>query len=167
MDTATAYNGPAGRGGPLSRSITERVRKAAAAAAFGAWECSLRVNGRIDSNDLTNSIMLVFVAPWMFIGMGIFLPDGSWGNRAFCIAIGMLFLCVGIVLFRSAWQWRQAGEALIHLFDSGAVLERTKGHLFMLPYADTSVDSVLWQESIEGGERPCQHCGSRFRMTEP
>lgn len=144
---------------PSTRSLTERARQAATAAGFGAWEQSLRVNGHVDGMELLNGSMLVFFAPWVFIAMGIFLPgpEGSWGDRALCIGFGVFFLCFGVVLFPKAWRRRQAGEALIHLFGSGAVLERAKEEVFALPYANTPVDHVTWQEAIEGGHRPRTH----------
>jgi len=142
---------------PSIHSVTERARQAAASANFGSWERSLRVNGHVDGSDITNGAILVFFAPWVFIAMGLFMPGGSWWMRAFCIAIGLIFLCVGLALFPKAWRRRRAGAAITHLFGGGAVLERTKGQIFALSYADTPVDYVSWKEPIEGGERTRQH----------
>jgi len=124
-------------------SVTERAGQAADVAGFGPWERSLQVNGRIDGRYLTNGAMLVFCAPWGPIAIGLFMPGGSWWMRIFCVAIGVIFLCVGLALFPQAWRRRQAGAALIHLFGNGAVLERTKGQIFALCYADTPADYVF------------------------
>ena len=142
----------------MSRSLTERARKAAFAANLGAWERSLLVNGRIDKSHLMNGIALVFLVPWIFIAMGIFLPEGwSWWLRPLNIISGLIFLSIGIIFFQDAWRRWRAGEALIHLFDRGVVLERKKGEIFALPYADTPADYVVWKETLEHGERTRHH----------
>lgn len=135
-----------------TRSITERARQAADAVGFGLWERSLRVNGSIDRDALINGAIVLFIAPCLPIATGFFPPEGPWWIRAFCIAVGAIFLCAGLVLLSLAWRRRRAGPALIHLFGNGVVLERTKGPLFTLPYADTLVDHVRWREMIDGAE---------------
>jgi len=95
-----------------------------------------------------NGAVALFILPCLPIATGLFLPKGPW----WLFAVGAIFLCAGLVLFPLAWRRRQAGPALIHLFGNGAVLERTKGEIFALPYAETPVDHVRWREAIEGGE---------------
>lgn len=141
---------------PSARPITERARAAASTAGLGRWERSLQLNRHLDKDDLTNGAMLLFFVPWVFIAMGIFLTE-AWWDRALSISFGLIFLALGIMLFPQAWQRRCSGEAVIHLFASGAVLERTKGPIIVLPYAGTQVDHVTWNERIEGGDRPRTH----------
>lgn len=130
--------------------VTARVR--GAGAGLGAWERSLRVNGHVDGDGLRTGALLLFLAPWVFFAIGIFLAGGGW-SRVFCFVWGLAFLGAGLVIFPRAWRKRRAGEAWLHLFARGVVLERTRGQVFSLPYADTPADYVVWQELIEGGER--------------
>lgn len=150
--------------GRSKRALTERGRRAADGAQLGAWERSLRINEHLDKDGLQNALMLVFLAPWPFFGLGLFLP-GSWWPRALCVVVGLVFLCTGIVLLRKALRTRRSGEGLIHLFEEGAVLERTKGRIFALPYTGTPVEYVSWSERIadSGDERPRLH----FWITTP
>ncbi|GGE51218.1 hypothetical protein GCM10007276_30350 [Agaricicola taiwanensis] len=94
--------------------MTERARKAAAGAGFGAWERSLRVNEHLDKDGLLNGAMLLFLAPWVFLAMGFFMPQPMW-SKILCIAVGLTFLCFGIVLFWNACLTWRSGHALIHL----------------------------------------------------
>lgn len=128
-----------------ARTATERSLQAASEARLGAWERSLRVNGYVDKEHLIVGAMLVIV-PWIPIIVGLFLfRDWSWGNGVF-IGMGVLFLCIGLFFFWDACRRWWAGEARVHLFADGAVLERTKGRLFVLPYAPTPADHVIWMK---------------------
>jgi len=99
------------------------------------------------------SAMLVFIAPWLPIIAGLSpISELSWGT-GLCIGVGVIFLCAGLFFFRDAWRRWRAGEALVHLFADGAVLERTKGPLFALPYAETPAEHVIWMKvDIEARE---------------
>ncbi|MDX3905573.1 MAG: hypothetical protein QHC78_07780 [Pigmentiphaga sp.] len=139
-------------------ALNRRASQAASDAVLGAWKHSLRVNEHLDKDGLEMGAWMLFLVPWGFVGLGLFLP-GPWWMRGLCIFFGVTFLCAGLLTFRkSLLKWR-SGNALIHLFEDGAVLERTKGPIFALPYGSTPVDYVTWTERIAdtGDDRARTH----------
>lgn len=139
------------------RRVTARAREVAGQAGLGAWECTLRVNARHDWTALINSSVTFFVAPWPFLGLGFFADQPRW-SAAMCIVAGLLFLGIGVYFFRETCRAWRSGRALVHLFEDGAVLERTRGRILAVPYERATVDHVTWRESMgDGGERTRTH----------
>jgi len=142
----------------LQRNVTERARLTAGDAGFGVWERSLRVNEHLDKDGLLTGATLLFVAPWPYFGLLLFLPM-PWWSQALCGATGIMFFCWGLVQFPKACRRWWSGQALAHLFEEGAVLERTRGRIFALPYSSTAVEYMTWAERIpdSDGDRPRTH----------
>src|SRR5690606_12026079 len=140
------------------RSVTARARRAADEAGLGAWECSLRVNEHLDKDGLLTGVVLLFVAPWPYFGL-IYALQMPWWSAILCGATGVMFFCWGLVQFPKGFQKRRSGEALVHFFESGCVLERTRGRIFALPYDRAPVDYVTWAERIpdSDGDRRRTH----------
>jgi len=141
--------------GSSERNSTARADQAASDARFGAWECSLQVNGHRDKDGLLIGAVL-FLAAWPPFGVFLILKMPLWA-QVLSGAAGIIFLCWGLAHVPKPYRKWRSGQALIHFFEDGAVLERTRGRIFALPYDSTAVEYVTWQEWSDAEYYPRTH----------
>lgn len=135
----------------LNRRPTQRAMTAAARTELGEWSRTVRVHRRADRATTSQAGML-FIAPVPFLGMAAFM-DLPWYWLVPTLFAALLATLVGVVMLVLAVDRVRAGEALVHLFDRGMVLERVRGKLLALPYAVTEVSFVTWEETGSDSSR--------------
>ncbi|RKT87375.1 hypothetical protein SAMN05421805_113164 [Saccharopolyspora antimicrobica] len=131
----------------LGLRATERALAAAERAGLGEWERTFPVNQRDDQKEKNHAVILWFGGPWVLIAVAIFVPM-PWYIRVLLIVLAMGSV-VGIAFATRRARLRgRSGGALVHLFASGLVLERTHGELVALPHP-APIEFVTWEEPGE------------------
>ncbi|WP_027945523.1 hypothetical protein [Amycolatopsis taiwanensis] len=131
----------------LSLRATERALAAAERDGLGEWERTFPVNQRDDQKGKIHAVTLWFGGPWVLIAVAIFVPL-PWYVRVLLIVLALGAIAGIAFATRKARRRGRSGGALVHLFASGLVLERTHSELAALPYP-APIEFVTWEEPGE------------------
>lgn len=124
---------------------TKRVTALSAQAALGPWVRSDRVNTRPESNWLANFVPILVLA---VVGIAVvpFLSAIPWGGRALIVAACVAFAVIGVHGTRQGLEQHRRGHWLVHRFDDGFVMERTRGRLLAMRYDDLDAELMTYHE---------------------
>ncbi|MBB4096024.1 hypothetical protein HGG72_16755 [Ochrobactrum pecoris] len=134
------------------KALTDRAQAAAQNAGFGVWDRSLRVNRHHDRVWMITGLVAVFVAPLPFLAAG-FCLSGPWWGKLLSLSVGLAVLAFGLFVSAGVAAQIMSGTGLAHFFETGLVLERTKGEMHASHYDEVSVDYVTWTESTNDAPR--------------
>ncbi|MDV3127407.1 hypothetical protein M1247_20955 [Mycobacterium sp. 21AC1] len=139
------------------RTPTPRAAAIAEEEDYGPYRCSYRVNRAYDRR-MRVALLLLLVVPFPFLKMAY---DASpWGDSAIGTStVGMLVsgitgvIFLGLALFLAvpllAGLFLRKG-AQVHVYEQGAIAERSRGHLYAWPYRRATARYVCWRESNDG-----------------
>lgn len=124
---------------------------------LGAYRRSFRVN-RDHDRRTGGALLLTPVAAALFLKMSY--DVSPWGHSSLGPSTlgmlatgvsGLIFLGIGVLLGVPALVNAIRGRgAWVHVFDQGAIAERTGGKLYSWPYRRATARYVCWRESVEG-----------------
>jgi hypothetical protein len=135
---------------------SRRVLDAAQDAGLGALVCSFRVNERSESFRVLNPLTFGLAGVGLIVYALAFAPQGG---RALWVALGVLCVGIGLVLVWAHWPFLRAGPWLVHRFESGLVMERTRGALYAGRYGEIKAWAFHYFEQSDSGRSEFQYMG--------
>lgn len=140
-------------------NFTTRAAEQARAASLGNWRSTLRLNKAEDKISLTNSLAGLIVGAIVLSASVLFLT--RWHPAApelWVVVIAMALIGVGLMLVFSRQLIRRyragvRGLLLTHVYDDGVIFERTEGHVFTIPFANSRIRYVAWDEGNDERHR--------------
>lgn len=140
-------------------NFTTRASEEAKAASLGAWRTTLRLNREEDKISWTNGLVGVIVGAIVTSASILFLT--RWHPKApemwvAVIALGFVGLGVLVVFARELvrrYKTGIRGMLLAHVYEKGAVFERTLGEVFAVAFADAKLRYVTWDEGNDERHR--------------
>ena len=140
-------------------NFTTRAAEQARAASLGNWRSTLRLNKAEDKISLTNSLAGLIVGAIVLSASSLFLT--RWHPKAPEILIAVIVMAligVGLILAFGAqlihrYRAGVRGLLLTHVYDGGVVFERTEGNVFTVPFSNSRIRYVAWDEGNDERHR--------------
>lgn len=155
------------------RRPSDRVERLSIQREIGRWIRSDRVNTRHESDRLVAGVALTLV---MTVGIAVlpWLSDIPWWGRLPLVALCAVFLVIAVPMVKRGAELRRRGRWLVHQYDYGFVMERTRGGIVAAPYNRVAGELMTYRESGDSSGSGTDYVmllltlpdGERYVMTE-
>lgn len=140
-------------------NFTTRAAEQARAASLGNWRSTLRLNKEEDKNSLSNSLTGLIMGTIVLVSSTLFLTRWHPAVPELWVAVvGVALVGVGLLVVFGRELIRRyragvRGMLLTHVYDDGVIFERTEGQVFTVPFANSRIRYVAWDEGNDERHR--------------
>lgn len=145
-------------------ALPKRVASVAAHAGLGNWTRTERATASSDSSSLLFILGIGIpvlaaqvVLPVGYFGWRFAFTDGSpvlgWVMLGISFVLSVIAVIAAIALCSYGMQIYKRGRLMIHLYEAGFVLERTRGRVAASTYGETTADLIVFENSSDNSQR--------------
>lgn len=145
--------------------LTDTAAEAADAADLGDWIGTTRVNSRRETALLVPGVLLIAIC---VIG-GYFLLTSDavpTAGRIVFAVMGLIFIALGFIMASMGLTYARAGRWLLHRFDHGFVMERTKGGVRAARHDAVTAELFEYTEPGDSTGSPVEHIALRLTFDD-
>lgn len=145
--------------------LTDTAAGAAHAADLGDWIGTTRVNSRRETALLVPGVLLILIC--VIGGYFLLTSDAvSTAGRIVFALMGLVFIALGFVMASTGLMYARAGHWLLHRFEQGFVMERTRGASRAVHHDEVTAELFEFTEPGDSTGSAIEHVALRLTFQD-